>query len=104
MVNRAAVSQVIIIKSFNHKNPSSDNLILVQTNKTSFMKRIFLFRITAIVVLSVCSLCLRSEKIACKMNLFHNVKSAQLINCNIETSETRNEDGLLPYHPLIIKI
>ena len=69
------------------------------------MKRIFLFRITTLTLLSVSSLCLRSEKIACKINPFNNVKSAHMINCNTETSETKNDaDGLLPYHPLIIKI
>ena len=68
------------------------------------MKRSFLFRLTAITILSVCSLCLKSEKIDCPVNIISSlniIKSAQIININ----ETKNNaDGLLPYHPLIIKI
>ena len=64
------------------------------------MKRILLFRLAAIILLSVSSLCLRSEKMACEIKTFHSAKSAQ-----INTEEIKNNiDGLLPYYPIIIKI
>ena len=78
--------------------------IVQSLNKTFLMKRSFLFRLAAITILSVCSLCLKSEKIDCPVDMMsslHIIKSAQIKN----PDETKNNaDGLLPYHPLIIKI